>query len=178
MAKTWIAFFSDEGNEIVELVKRLKRYPDLIVTNERKPGVRTIVSELKESGTLVTIPTNPTTEHYGEVLDYYDSPLISLHNWSEEVPTEIIKKGSIFKMQTVLETKYPEIKIEEGFEKSLKGKNLAMGCMLCKLRESADKNKIVSEVKFNGFQITKQQYIETIADRSEYLWHNFLKDTL
>ena len=48
MKRPWIAFFSQTGSEIVDISKSLKRWPDVIVTNERPARLRTINAEILE----------------------------------------------------------------------------------------------------------------------------------
>ena len=49
MANKWITFFSQTGTEIVDLSKKLDRWPDKIITNERPEHLRKINKELRRS---------------------------------------------------------------------------------------------------------------------------------
>ena len=60
MNRPWIAFFSQTGSEIVDIAKSLKKWPDVIVTNERPAHLRTINPEILEQDLLVTTSNKPS----------------------------------------------------------------------------------------------------------------------
>ena len=55
----WIAFFTKTGSEIVEVAKKLNRWPDYIVTNRDPYQSKTIHKELA-AREIDYIPNNPT----------------------------------------------------------------------------------------------------------------------
>ena len=46
MGKPWVAFFSQTGSEIVDIIDRLGIHPDIIVTNYRPNDTRDINKKL------------------------------------------------------------------------------------------------------------------------------------
>ena len=52
MNKPWIAFFSQTGTEIVDLVEKLGRLPDRIITNERPEHLRQINKQILTWGNI------------------------------------------------------------------------------------------------------------------------------
>lgn len=175
MSNNWIAFFSQTGSEIVELSKALGRWPDLIVTNERPAGLRTIHPELKESNLLVTVPNKPTLKDYREVLSYYEKPIITLHGWLRIVPPSICEKHSIFNGHPGLITEYPELKGKDPQIRAFEGKYPVMGCVIHRVTAGVDEGKVLAQERFNAFQITEEEMWTATKDRSLYLWINFLK---
>ena len=175
MKKPWIAFFSQTGSEIVDIAVSLGRWPDLIVTNQRPVGLRTINDKIKESDLLVTIANKPSVTELEEVLGYYKNPIITLHGWLRIMPPAICEKYSIFNGHPGLITEYPELKGKDPQIRALEGKYPVMGCVLHKVTAGVDEGKIIAEERFNAFQITEEEMWVATRGRSLYLWTQFLK---
>ena len=102
MGRPWIAFFSQTGSEIVDISKSLKRWPDVIVTNERPARLRTINAELLEQDLLVTTKNKPSEKELLEIIEYYDNPIITLHGWVRIMPPNICENFCLPTMDTCL----------------------------------------------------------------------------
>ena len=178
MKKPWITFFSQTGSEIVNLAKLLGRWPDLIVTNQRPAGLRTINSELMESDLLVTVSNKPTVSELEEVIGYYKDPIITLHGWLRIMPHTICEKYKIYNGHPGLITEYPELKGKDPQMRAFEGKYPVMGCVLHKVTAGVDEGKVIAEERFNAFQITEEEMWKATRDRSLYLWNNFLEKVL
>ena len=178
MKRPWIAFFSQTGSEIVDLAKSLGKWPDTIVTNQRPAGLRVINPELKESDVLVTVSNRPNVTELEEVLDYYKDPIVTLHGWLRIMPASVCEKYNIFNGHPGLITEYPELKGKDPQIRAFKDKHPVMGCVLHKVSAGVDEGKIISETRFNAFEITEEEMWETTRDRSLYLWINFLNKVL
>lgn len=178
MNKPWIAFFSQTGSEIVSIAKALNRWPDVIVTNERPSKLRTINSVLLEQELLVTTSNNPTETELSELLEYYDSPIITLHGWLRIMPPKICESYNIFNGHPGLITEYPELKGKDPQMRALKGGYPVMGCVLHKVVAGVDEGKILAEERFNAFNINEEEMWIATRDRSLYLWVKFLKKAL
>jgi folate-dependent phosphoribosylglycinamide formyltransferase PurN len=178
MNKPWIAFFSQTGSEIVSIAKALNRWPDVIVTNERPSKLRTINSALLEQELLVTTSNKPTETELSELLEYYDSPIITLHGWLRIMPPKICESYNIFNGHPGLITEYPELKGKDPQMRALKGGYPVMGCVLHKVVAGVDEGKILAEERFNAFNINEEEMWIATRDRSLYLWVKFLEKAL
>jgi len=176
MKKDWIVFFSQTGNEIVEISKSLKRWPDLIITNKRPDHLRAINPDLEEK--VVYVENRPSTEELEEILSKYDNPIITLHGWLRVMPASICEKYSIFNGHPGLITEYPELKGKDPQIRAFEGKYPVMGCVLHKVIAGVDEGRVIAEERFNAFNITEEEMWKATRDRSLYLWIEFLKITL
>lgn len=178
MKKTHIAFFSQTGEEIVDITKHTGRWPDCIVTNERPAHLRKIHPDIIESERLVIVSNKPSKQEIEEVLGYYKDPLITLHGWLRIMPAEICEKYSIYNGHPGLITEYPELKGKDPQIRAFQGKYPVMGCVLHKVTAGVDEGKIIAEERFNAYNITEEEMWKTTRDRSLYLWIEFLKIAL
>ena len=178
MKRPWIAFFSQTGTEIVDLAESLGRWPDLIVTNQRPVGLRVINKKLKETDVLVTVSNRPNVSELEEVIGYYDNPIITLHGWLRVMPASICEKYKIYNGHPGLITEYPELKGKDPQIRAFEGKYPVMGCVLHKVTAGVDEGRVISETRFNAFEITEEEMWKATRDRSLYLWINFLKKVL
>ena len=176
MNRPWIAFFSQTGSEIVDIAKSLKKWPDVIVTNERPVHLRTINPEILEQDLLVTTSNKPSAEELLEILAYYNDPIVTLHGWLRIMPANICESFNIFNGHPGLITEYPELKGKDPQIRALEGKYPIMGCVLHKVTAGVDEGRIIAEERFNAFNITEEDMWKVTRDRSLYLWCQFLKN--
>ena len=176
MIRPWIAFFSQTGSEIVDIAKSLKRWPDVIVTNERPADLRTINPEILEQDLLITTSNKPSAEELLEILAYYNDPIVTLHGWLRIMPASICESFNIFNGHPGLITEYPELKGKDPQIRAFEGKYPIMGCVLHKVTAGVDEGRIIAEERFNAFDITEEEMWKVTRDRSLYLWCQFLKN--
>ena len=176
MNRPWIAFFSQTGSEIVDIARSLKRWPDVIVTNERPANLRTINPEILEQDLLVTTSNKPSAEELLEILAYYNDPIVTLHGWLRIMPANICESFNIFNGHPGLITEYPELKGKDPQIRAFEGKYPIMGCVLHKVSAGVDEGRIIAEERFNAFNITEEDMWKVTRDRSLYLWCQFLKN--
>ena len=178
MKRPWIAFFSQTGTEIVELVEKLGRLPDRIITNERPAHLRQINKQIFSWGNIEEIvyytPNKPTVEDYERLIGKFENPIITLHGWLRVMPASICEKYSIFNGHPGLITVYPELKGKDPQLRAFEGKYPVMGCVLHKVTAGVDEGKVVAEERFNAFKITEEEMWRVTRDRSLFLWINFL----
>ena len=179
MAK-WIAFFSQTGNEIAEVSKQVGRWPDLIITNERPPHLRSINRDVL-SHNIITLPNKPSVEDYRRVLSeelYGKDYVISLHGWLRIMPTEIIKEYPVmYNGHPGLINKYPELKGKDPQQKALDLKLPSTGTIIHKVTKEVDSGEIIL---YNTLKIMEQDTIVTLSNAlrslSISLWIEFLKE--
>lgn len=180
MAK-WIAFFSQTGSEIVEVSKQLKRWPDIVITNNRPAGKRTINKELLDNCSyIVVLPNKP------QLPDYYfniesrlkstEECIITLHGWLRIVPEEVIKRWpQIYNGHPGLITKYPELK---GKDPQMKAWNLGLqtsGCVIHKVTAGVDEGPVYRSQEIPIRNLTLDQLFDNLHKLSISMWVSFLR---
>lgn len=179
MANKWIAFFSQTGTEIVDIAKSLDRWPDKIITNSRPAKLRKINKELLERE-IIYLPNKPSVDDYNIVLE--DNALVTLHGWLRVMPPTICDKYLIYNGHPGLITEYPELKGKDpqirAFEGIQEGKYPVAGAVLHKVTAEVDEGRIISEERFNTFNLELDDLFHILRDRSLYMWIDFLKKVL
>jgi len=111
----WIALFSQTGSEIVELSKRLGKFPDVIVTNNGDES--TWCKELQEldvhrrsSRIVVVSSIQAKTANFLHNIQGSKNSLVTLHGWLRIIPADICVQYEIVNGHPGLITRYPELK--------------------------------------------------------------------
>ena len=182
MKRPWIAFFSQTGSEIVDISKSLKRWPDVIVTNERPARLRTINAEILEQDLLVTTSNKPTEKELLEIIEYYDNPIITLHGWLRIMPPNICENFYVYNGHPGLITDFPELKGKDpqirAYEGIKEGRCQYAGAVLHKVTAGVDEGRIILQERFNTFNLDLDGLFRTLRDRSLYMWCKFLRRNL
>ena len=182
MDRPWIAFFSQTGSEIVDISKSLKRWPNVIVTNERPARLRTINAEILEQDLLVTTANKPTEKELLEIIEYYDNPIITLHGWLRIMPPNICENFYVYNGHPGLITDFPELKGKDpqvrAYEGIKEGKYQYAGAVLHKVTAGVDEGRIILQERFNTFNLDLDGLFRTLRDRSLYMWCKFLRRNL
>jgi len=177
----WVTFFSQTGSEIATISKKLNRLPDLIVTNNRPAGMRTISPKLLELGVpIVVLPNKPDLVDYVQVLDQLfvlpNETLITLHGWLRIVPKEIIEKYYyIFNGHPGLINKYPELKGKDPQKKAWDLNLPTSGCVIHKVTEGVDEGTVYRSKEIAIRNLNMDQLFEELHETSVELWVSFLK---
>ena len=171
----WVTFFSQTGTEIVDISKKLDRWPDKIITNERPEHLRKINKELLERE-IIYLPNKPTADDYDAVLQ--DNALVTLHGWLRVVPPSICDKHLIYNGHPGLITKYPELKGKDPQVRAFEGKYPTAGAVIHKVVAGVDEGKIILEEKFNTYGLDLDGLFRTLRDRSLHMWAQFLRMVL
>ena len=178
MADTkWIAFFSQTGSEIADIADSIKRWPDVIITNDRPEHLRTVDERITKQG-YFTWSNKPTEEEYIELLEAYPDALVTLHGWLRIVPEYVCERSKIYNGHPGLITKYPELKGKDPQVKAFELKHEVIGCVLHKVTAGVDEAKVIAEERVNAFGLDLEDTFRILRDRSLYLWVNFLKKVL
>ena len=176
MEKTWVAFFSQTGTEIVEIAESLGKWPDLIVTNKRPDHLRTINPELLEQDhLLVTTSNKPTEDELLNLLSNYDNPVVTLHGWLRIMPPKLCENYYIYNGHPGLITEYPELKGKDPQIRAFEGKYPVAGAVLHKVVAGVDEGRVILEERFNTFNLELEDFFRILRDRSLYMWCKFLR---
>ena len=177
MAK-WVTFFSQTGNEIAEVSKKIGRWPDLIITNERPSHLRTINRDVL-SHNIIMLPNKPTVEDYRRVLSeelYGKDYVISLHGWLRIMPTEIIKEYPVmYNGHPGLINKYPELKGKDPQKKAWDLNLPTSGCVIHRVTEEVDGGSIMRSDEISIRNLDMDKMFEKLHDLSIQQWVNFLR---
>ena len=178
MADTkWIAFFSQTGSEIADIADSIKRWPDVIITNDRPEHLRTVDERIAKQG-YFTWSNKPTEDEYIELLEAYPDALVTLHGWLRIVPEYVCERSKIYNGHPGLITKYPELKGKDPQVRAFELKHEIIGCVLHEVVAGVDEGKIIAEERVNAFGLDLENTFRILRDRSLYLWVNFLKKVL
>jgi folate-dependent phosphoribosylglycinamide formyltransferase PurN len=184
MAK-WIAFFSQTGNEIAEVSKQVGRWPDLIITNERPPHLRSINRDVL-SHNIITLPNKPSVEDYRRVLSeelygedyaiYTKDYVISLHGWLRIMPKEIVREYPVmYNGHPGLINKYPELKGKDPQKKAWDLDLPISGCVIHRVTEKLDGGPIMRSQEISIRNLDMEVIFKKLHDLSIQQWASFLK---
>lgn len=174
--RPWIALFSQTGSEIVEVSKRLKRKPDLIITNKRPDHLRTINEELE--GKVFFVSNTPSVEELQKVLSTYDNPLITLHGWLRILPEEICNSYEIYNGHPGLVSKFPELKGKDPQMRTWNGGYDIAGCVIHRVTAEVDEGEILAEKEISVRLLNLNELFHRLHNISVELWIEFLKGKL
>ena len=173
----WIAFFSQTGSEIADIADSIKRWPDVIITNDRPEHLRTVDERIAKQG-YFTWSNKPTEDEYIELLEAYPDALVTLHGWLRIVPEYVCERSKIYNGHPGLITKYPELKGKDPQVRAFELKHDTIGCVLHEVVAGVDEGKVIAEERVNAFGLDLENTFRILRDRSLYLWVNFLKKVL
>jgi phosphoribosylglycinamide formyltransferase-1 len=174
MYRSWVAFFSQTGSEIVEVSKLLNRWPDLIITNERPEHLRKIHPALE--GKVCFVENKPSEEELGIILSHYKDPVVTLHGWLRIMPPHICSNYEIYNGHPGLITEYPELKGKDPQQKAFDLGLESSGCVIHRVTEGVDEGEILRsrKVSIKGLEIGELFHI--LHSISISLWVDFLKN--
>lgn len=174
----WVALFSRTGSEIVNLIDRTGKVPDVIVSNkpfEKRYQINhTLLTKYQEK--VIYIPNNPTYHDYVSVLGKPENTIITCHGWLRVIPTQVCNEYNIFNGHPGLVDKYPELRGKDPQLKVQDGSYETVGSVIHKVTPKVDAGKIIKskEIEFDNF--TKNNIFEVLADVSLSLWVEFINE--
>ena len=175
MGRPWIAFFSQTGSEIVDIINRLDKYPDLIVTNFRKESLRTINKDLPYYSEVSNTPSLKELEF---CCGLHENAIITLHGWLRIMPPEICNKYEIYNGHPGLITKYPELKGKDPQMRAWEGDYEFCGSVLHRVTEGVDEGEIVTSATFTKDMLDVNDYFRILRETSLNQWIEFLREKL
>lgn len=178
----WIAFFSQTGSEIVNIINKTGLKPALIVTNnsdESKwkyhPGIRTCGSVLLTSNhdTLMNYFRNQTIYHTEETF-------ITLHGYLRILPPDICSKYTIFNGHPALINTYPELRGKDPQERIWQNNSnyATIGSVVHKVIPAVDEGEILEHTAVSNNCKSLDDVYSTLKETSLTCWINFLKKAI
>lgn len=191
MSRPWIAFYSQTGKEIVNLSRRLGRWPDVIVVNDqfdpdsKVPGGR--VCDLKyeynhscleiRERARIHVKSRPSETTLRNILSALPNALITLHGWLRIMPPSICEEFEIYNGHPGLITEYPQLKGFNPQEKAHKLELPVSGCVIHRVEAGVDEGEIVAcseYVDIKGKELG--EVYDLLSEKSLDLWYTFLKE--
>lgn len=176
MNRSWIAFFSQTGSEIVEVSKIVNRWPDLIITNQRPEHLRKIHPALEDR--VIEVENKPTETELLDLLNHYEDPLITLHGWLRIMPPNICNSFEIYNGHPGLITEYPELKGKDPQQKAFDLGLEFSGAVIHRVTEGVDEGEIELARKVSIKNLEIDQLFHILHKISISNWVGFLSKKL
>ena len=168
------AFFSQTGSEIATIARRLGRWPDKIITNERPDRLRTISPKLAGID-IIYLSNKPTVEEYLEVLGT-EPCKVTLHGWLRIMPPEVIAiHPNMFNGHPGLITEHPILKGKDPQEKAYNLGLTVSGCVIHQVTVGVDEGPILEERMVEIKNLSLDEVYSELHKTSIDLWVEFLK---
>jgi len=185
---TWKVFFSQSGSEILEISKKIGRFPDVIITNKNTEEMDKINPELLEKcfDKFIFVPKKPSIEEYKEALKYR-ADIITLHGYLRILPPEVCGRFKIYNGHPGLINMFPALKGKDPQAKVWRTypveKYNTHGHVIHEVIPEVDAGRIVSEKKFYSEDIHAEfhnldGYIKRLHTLAIENWVDFMRKSL
>lgn len=174
----WVALFSQTGSEILNVSKRLKRFPDTIISNGFLDRTN---KELLESKPVFYTRDKPTISDYHKLIGSDESLLVTLHGWLRILPKDICETYSnIWNLHPGLITKYPELKGKDPQERIFNKSHLYpdAGVVIHKVIPEVDEGPIALEKSIKNIFANKDDLYYNLHSIATEAWVEFLSEIL
>ena len=179
--RKWVAFFSQTGGEILNISKRVSRFPDILITNNNLNDINQNLRTIYESSSekiLITTTKKPTTREYIRFIDRAGrsklGPIVTLHGWLRILPKTICSRYEIYNGHPGLVTKYPELK---GYNPQQRACGYPeIGCIIHECIPEVDDGEVIYEKSVLNSGFSEEQVYNKLYEVSGDLWVQFLKD--
>ncbi|MCK4441371.1 MAG: hypothetical protein KAU90_05150, partial [Sulfurovaceae bacterium] len=140
----WVAFFSQTGNEIVNLSKKLKYSPDIIITNNLR--IEKLDIYKLYSSKIFKLKNTPELEDYIKLFNQLniklDNSIITLHGYLRIIPKQLCGY-KIFNLHPSLINFYPELKGLNPQVRAINSKYPFIGCVIHEVTPEVDSGNIL-----------------------------------
>lgn len=179
MQRKWIAFFSMSGSEIYNVSRRLRRMPDLVVTNRASlEDVNIKLLEKLSPEQLVIIPNKPFVDEYLTAIEQVNSNdvLITLHGYLRIVPAVVCDNFEIINCHPGLISLYSELKGKDPQARSIE--HPTIGTVLHRVTAGVDEGPILSSASCDNVYFNESSITHKLKQLSENLWIELLRKAL
>lgn len=171
----WIAFFSQTGNEIINITQNINVSPDIIVTNKQNIELLEINKIFAKK--IYKMPNNPKEEDYFKLFKLIEidtkATIITLHGFLRIIPNSICNNYNIVNLHPGLINKYPELKGIHPQKKATYLKHPIIGCVIHKVSPIVDGGEILlSASEESKYNLTDN--LKVLKDLSLNLWLKYL----
>jgi folate-dependent phosphoribosylglycinamide formyltransferase PurN len=178
--ENWIAFFSQSGTELNNIIYHTGKIPAAIITNRQTDeGINPVLKQEKDKGSLnwITLPKNPESKDYKKVLKPFKDPLITLHGYLRIIPKDICKKYKhIYNLHPGLITEYPDLKGKDPQLRAVKAGYNTAGVVIHKVIPAVDEGEIIASHAINIRGLTEEDVITQLHSLGSIMWYQFFRD--
>jgi len=192
--RNWIALYSQTGGELIRLSKALGRYPDVVLTDSKRP----VPEELSANCTVLQMSAKAINAWLMKERKINGEPrknvepgsLITAHGYLRIIPAKVLEylnrecEALIYNGHPGLITLYPELKgkdpqvrVAEGINS---GKYSIVGSVVHVMVPEVDSGLVIHQVQqaIPKRPMTLQEVIDLQARLSFECWYTVLKELL
>jgi len=188
----WVAFFSQTGSEIVNISKKINRWPDLVVTNKQDDDTTNVelvhrYRDVTDDG-ILRVPKWPTELDYDRAADklnysilngaWRENVFVTLHGYLRILPAGFTRSSNIFNGHPGAIHIHPELKGFNPQKKAWEANHIRVGCVIHKVTPELDDGPIVEKCLINNNFDSYKELEKALHVESTKLWINFLNDRL
>ena len=178
--ENWVAFFSQSGSELNNIIHHTGKAPAAIITNRQNDdGINVSLKLAKEEGKFnwVTLPKNPELKDYKKALKPFKDPLITFHGYLRIIPKEICKKyKNIYNLHPGLITEYPDLRGKDPQVRAVKAGYKTAGAVIHKVIPAVDEGEIVASHAINITGLEEIEVINQLHSLGSVMWYEFFKN--
>lgn len=175
----WIAFFSQSGTEINNIISHTGKVPAAIITNRQNDtGLNVYLKALKDDGAVnwIMLPKNPEVKDYKKALKPFKNPLITLHGYLRIIPKEICKKyKNIYNLHPGLITEYPDLKGKDPQIRAMQAGYPTAGAVIHKVIPAVDDGEIVMSHAINIQGLEEKEVFDRLHLLGSIMWYDFFQ---
>jgi len=175
--ENWIAFFSQSGTELTNIIHHTKKIPAAIITNRQNDeGVNVVLKQMKDNNLLnwITLPKNPISKDYKKALKPFKSPLITLHGYLRVIPKDICKKyKNIYNLHPGLITEYPDLKGKDPQIRAIRAGYKTAGAVIHKVIPAVDEGEIIDSYPINIAGLEEDEILNRLHSLGSIMWYKF-----
>lgn len=179
--KKWVAFFSQTGSEISNLIEKTGKHPFAVITTNRNfipsPANKALIREKFEFETIFILNKDIKEDNYIQLfktLGLNERDLITLHGYLKIIPASICNYYSIYNLHPGLITKYPVLKGKDPQQKAFDLKLDESGVVIHEVIPEVDSGPVVLERKTSIKNLTLEEIYEKLHVLASDTWMDFL----
>ena len=172
--KKWITLFSQTGSEVVDLALHFNRWPDIIITNNKKENVHPLIRDRVTH--YVTATEAKTLDILNKAATGID--LVTLHGWLRIVSEDICNKFNIYNGHPGLITEYPDLKGKDPQQRFFDNREgyTQYGSVVHKVVAEVDSGEVVAVCARDNNIEDIDQCFDNLRTTSSNAWIDFLRN--
>lgn len=172
--RRWIALYSQTGEELLNVSKRLSRVPNVILTDTIDP-----TTSIRGKSVLIHDKHKCLMESLRKNLQKDD--IVTLHGYLNIIPKDILGVGAeVYNGHPGLITLYPELRGLDPQERVV-GKfddYPEIGCVIHRVTEEVDGGEVLAYSYTSNTFSNEDDVYSVLHTMSENLWVQFLREVL
>lgn len=177
--RPWVAFFSQSGSELRNIINEFNEVPDVICTNNPRWHDTDIG---RAHPRIIDFRPKWCELSYLDALMPYPDPIITLHGWLRIIPKGVCAYyEDIYNGHPALVNRYPELKGKDMQEAVINEveKYPIIGSIIHKVIPKVDAGEILETIEVPNFKVHNREVIyQVLKDTSLRSWLNFLPNIL